>query len=82
MFGRSRDARSCLTLRDLTIRRERAAYGNAIQQVANDLLENNRYLEEAGVLFNEGSALGLFSSGGTILRPDITTVNQAPKIIK
>ena len=72
----------------------RMARGMAVQQIADDLLRNNTYMREAGVIFNRGSALGLRSPLGRLLRPDyqiplsggrwgiidITTAGQAGKI--
>jgi Pretoxin HINT domain len=70
--------------------------GNAIHQIAWKLLQGNRILEEAGVIFNQGSRLGTVSRAGNLLRPDfqvllskgkwaifdITTAGEAPKIFK
>ena len=49
--------------------KEAMARGNALQQVADQLLRKNEYLRSAGVLFNKGSRLGLRGKKG-LLRPD------------
>jgi hypothetical protein len=75
---------------------EDIAYGNAVQQVADQLLAGNPIMRSAGVLSNLGSMLGLRSTLGNLLRPDyqlplgngswatfdITTAGQAGKIFK
>lgn len=72
------------------------ARGNAVQQITNELLTGNQVLKRAGVLINEGSAIGTRSRLGFLLRPDfqiplgnntwgiidITTSKQASKITK
>ncbi|WP_145054373.1 polymorphic toxin-type HINT domain-containing protein [Lignipirellula cremea] len=74
---------------------ERVAKGNAIQQIADTRLLNNRFLTKAGVVFNRKHLLSTPGSG-KLLRPDyqvrlangklgiidITTPGQAGKIIK
>lgn len=70
--------------------------GNAVQQIADTTLRNNRYLQDAGVVFNKGHFMGLRNSAGNFLRPDyqiyppggklgvfdITTPGQGAKIDK
>lgn len=72
------------------------ARGNAIQQIADVSLVNNRYLIDAGVLFNSGHMDGLKNAKGNTIRPDyqarlrsgkvavvdITTSGQAGKLAK
>jgi len=75
---------------------ERVSRGNALQAIANSRLGNSTIMQEAGVIFNQGSVLGKRSSKGALLRPDfqvplsngrvgildITTPGQASKISK
>jgi hypothetical protein len=46
------------------------ARGNAIQQIADRSLRENRYLREAGIVFNSGHLNGVRNSAGNLLRPD------------
>jgi RHS repeat-associated protein len=72
------------------------ARGNAVQQIADASLQNNRLLREAGVVFNQGHLQGMRNAAGNLVRPDyqipmsggrlgiidITTPGQAGKISK
>lgn len=72
------------------------ARGNAIQQIADVSLVNNRYLIDSGVLFNSGHMDGLKNAKGNTMRPDyqarlrngkvavvdITTSGQVGKLAK
>jgi RHS repeat-associated protein len=70
------------------------ARGNAIQQIADTRLMNNRYLRDAGVVFNQGHLHDVRNAQKNLLRPDyqvpleggrlgivdVTTTGQGPKI--
>jgi RHS repeat-associated protein len=70
--------------------------GNAVQQIADTMLRQNRYLREAGVIFNQGHLHGLRNARGNLVRPDyqvplaggrlgiidVTRSAQGPKISK
>lgn len=72
------------------------ARGNAIQQIADVSLANNRYLIDSKVVFNSGHLDGLKNANGNTIRPDyqarlrngkvavvdITTSGQAGKLAK
>jgi RHS repeat-associated protein len=72
------------------------ARGNAVQQIADNLLANNHYLNAAKVLSNQGHLHGRRNVKGNLLRPDyqvplsggrlgivdITTPGQGAKISK
>ncbi|WP_333994316.1 RHS repeat-associated core domain-containing protein [Burkholderia cepacia] len=72
------------------------AKGNAVQQIADTTLRNNRYLQDASVVFNQGHLMDVRNSAGNLLRPDyqiylpggklgvfnITTPGQGAKIDK
>lgn len=68
--------------------------GNAVQQISDTALRNNRYLQNVGVVFNQGHLMDLRISAGNLFRPgcrislpggklgvfDITTPEQDAKI--
>lgn len=70
--------------------------GNALQQIAEQLLIDNKYIKDANVIFNRGHISNIGNANGNLLRPDfqiplprdrvgildITTPGQAQKIYK
>ena len=65
------------------------AKGNAIQQITDKLTQNNRYLNELGIIRNKTGIWGKLRPDYHAILPngkvavfDITTAGQAPKIKK
>ncbi|WP_155753889.1 hypothetical protein [Burkholderia cepacia] len=49
---------------------DRGAKGNAVQQIADTTLRNNRDLHDAGVVSNQRHLMGVRNFAGNLLRPD------------